>query len=401
MFESANHSSRIEVWVDMANHFLDTETRHDIPLTALRCLDAGWTVAEARDVWRYEVSPAVAFNVWDIAGEWAAWDREWLVHRIERLRAGWDSRPGTARWLRYRIRVHFLHAVWRATERCMELLSGFAPDERRRAAQHLASLARHYFDFCPPDYGALGKRELERVSALYHRSRRNGRRRRTSAGCAGEGRTLTARVDELGRRFGDALNTLGASDRGEAAFRELLARYREPHRHYHTVEHVDACLSWLDWYAGLAERPAEVALALWFHDAVYDPRAGDNEQRSAELARQILRELGTPLDARERIASCVLATRRHEADQHDARLVLDLDLTILAADAATFADFERRIRLEYAHVPAPLFSAGRREILQCLLAREAIYHLPPFRDRLEAGARANLERRVEELARSG
>jgi hypothetical protein len=159
---------RIAVWQAMADHFLDTETRQDIPLTALRCAEAGCTTREARDIWCYEVSPAVAFNVWLVAGEWLAWDPDWLLARIERLRRRWDHCPGTLRWLRYRARVHFMHGVWVAIERCMEALSavdGGAAREQR--ARDLAFLACHAFDFCPEPTSGLDGRTLARLRALH------------------------------------------------------------------------------------------------------------------------------------------------------------------------------------------------------------------------------------------
>jgi hypothetical protein len=160
--------SRIEVWVAMADHFLDTETRHDIPLTALRCVDAGLMIADAKEIWCYEVSRAVGFNAWDKAGEWALWDREWLIERIDRLRRRWDNTPGTARWLRYRIRVHLCHRIWLAIGRCMGILLGVQDSvQRKQVTVDLASLARHYFDFCPDDYSALNEDAIARLRALY------------------------------------------------------------------------------------------------------------------------------------------------------------------------------------------------------------------------------------------
>ena len=152
----------------MADHFLDTETRHDIPLTALRCVQAGLSTAEAGEVWRYEVSPAVGFNVWDVAGEWAAWDRDWLVERIERLRRAWSSRPGTGRWLRYRIRVHLMHGVWQSIERCLAALLEISSSvDREQMARDLAFLAHHYFDFCPRELASLQDAERARIRRLY------------------------------------------------------------------------------------------------------------------------------------------------------------------------------------------------------------------------------------------
>ena len=205
----------------------------------------------------------------------------------------------------------------------------------------------------------------------------------------------------LRARFDAALSGVGVRP-AEAAvaefFTELVRRHGEPHRRYHTLEHVDACLGWLDWYAAHADRPAEVSLALFFHDAVYDPRANDNEARSAALAQARLTALGLEAEAVDRIGAHVLATKAHGAEGGDRQLVVDLDLTILGARRSVYDDFERRIREEYAHVPEPLFRSGRREVLEGFLRRRPIYGVPALADELEAPARANLERRIVELS---
>jgi len=143
-------------------------------------------------------------------------------------------------------------------------------------------------------------------------------------------------------------------------------------------------------------RGANAPIALWFHDAIYDPLAGDNERRSAELARAALTALGVPSAAVDRIAAYVEATERHSATG-DGALVVDIDLTILAARPREFERFEQQIRREYSHVPDALFRAGRRQALERFLLRPHIYQLPQFRDPLERRARDNLERRVAEL----
>ena len=148
----------------MADHFLDTETRHDIPLTALTCVRAGLSTAAACDVWRYEVSPAVAFNLWNVAGEWAAWDCDWLVERIERQR----NRPGMWGAFRYRLRVHCLHGVWQAIERCMDTLWALpSPAEREQWCKDWTFLARHYFDFCPKPLASLAPADRRRIASRY------------------------------------------------------------------------------------------------------------------------------------------------------------------------------------------------------------------------------------------
>jgi hypothetical protein len=170
MIELNEDPRRVEVWEAMAEQFLDTERRHEIPLVALSCLEAGLSVAEARNVWRYEVSPAVWGNAWNPVGEWAGWDRDWLVETIQRERKRWLNRPGLIGWLIYRLRVHFMHSIWRAIELCMSLLLELPPDERARTAWALAGLARHFFDFCPDDPARFDPSARERLRALFPES---------------------------------------------------------------------------------------------------------------------------------------------------------------------------------------------------------------------------------------
>lgn len=153
------------VWLAMADHFLDTETRHDIPLTALRCVEAGLTSEQAQRVWQDDVSPAVGMNLWSVAGEWAGWDRDWLVKRIERRRASWWYGAKRARTLSYWLSLPVNHGEWVAIARCMKLLLGVPCDERQQTARDLELLARFYFDFCPPRSN-LPHAQLARLSEL-------------------------------------------------------------------------------------------------------------------------------------------------------------------------------------------------------------------------------------------
>lgn len=171
----------------------------------------------------------------------------------------------------------------------------------------------------------------------------------------------------------------------------LLACYAEPSRHYHTQQHLAECLALCQQMLQLARQPAEVELALWFHDAVYEPRAHDNEQRSADWARSVLLAAGAQVDVADHVHTLIMATR-HDAvpSDTDAQLVVDIDLAILAAPAERFAEYERQVRAEYAWVPALVFRHKRRAILRQFLARPALYSTPQLRYRLEQSARANI-----------
>lgn len=204
-------------------------------------------------------------------------------------------------------------------------------------------------------------------------------------------------VEGLRTRFDRAAVAAGATCSTDAVFEDLVARYGESHRRYHTLAHIDACLAWLDWFCGSAERAEEVELALWFHDAVYALGDDGNERRSAQLAREHLGALGVSGAVIDRIACHIEATTKHVASGADSTLVVDLDLAILGARPRDFEHFEGQIRREYAHVSEPVYRAARRRVLQGFLSRPEIYGVPSIRAELEASARRNLARRIAQL----
>ena len=192
-----------------------------------------------------------------------------------------------------------------------------------------------------------------------------------------------------------------SSSPASAALRdELVVCYAETHRSYHTLQHLRECIAGLDGVLALAGWPGEVEVALWFHDAVYDVKAHDNEARSADWAKQAMLGAGAPADAARRVHALVMATR-HDAvpESADARLVVDIDLSILGADTGRFDDYEDQVRREYAWVADDVFRARRREVLQRLLDRPALYGTSHFRDRLEQRARKNMQRSLHRLDR--
>ncbi|MDG4806478.1 metal-dependent phosphohydrolase [Micromonospora sp. WMMD1120] len=182
----------------------------------------------------------------------------------------------------------------------------------------------------------------------------------------------------------------------------LLARWREPHRHYHTPTHLAAVLDVVDQHADLADQVDAVRLAAWFHDAVYDPRAtGDaNERDSAALAGSVLGGLGVPAPTVAETRRLVLLTAGHTvaADDQDGALLCDADLAVLAAPPEAYARYAAAIRREYAHVPEPAFRAGRAAVLTGLLALPALFRLPPLAGSWEAAARSNVRRELAALS---
>ena len=191
------------------------------------------------------------------------------------------------------------------------------------------------------------------------------------------------------------------SPRLEALHAEVLARYREPQRHYHTVQHLDECFErWAEIRAH-AEHPAEVELALWFHDAIYDTHRSDNEALSAALALGTALGLGVAEESAQRMSDLILCTRHAvEPQGADAEALIDVDLSILGATPQRFDEYELQVRQEYGWVPEETFRQRRAEILEQFLARRHIYSTEIFRERYEPRARANLARSLAALGRA-
>lgn len=189
--------------------------------------------------------------------------------------------------------------------------------------------------------------------------------------------------------------TLAWSDLGLQApsglIERLVAAYQEPQRHYHSLQHLLECLAHFDQVREQAKHPGELALALWFHDAIYDVKGKSNEQQSADWAVGALDMAGACRATRDRVSQLIMATK-HDAPavEPDQQLLVDIDLAILGAAPQRFAEYDRQVRAEYSWVPSFVYNIKRRAVLKSFLAREYIYNTEHFRARYEAQARMNL-----------
>jgi predicted metal-dependent HD superfamily phosphohydrolase len=173
---------------------------------------------------------------------------------------------------------------------------------------------------------------------------------------------------------------------------DLLRRYAEPHRRYHTTEHLAAVLGHVDELLNEVDDADAVRLAAWFHDAVYDPSRDDNEERSAVLAERMLAETGLPAGTIAEVARLVRLTTTHDPAEGDRNgaVLSDADLAILAAPPDGYAAYAAAVREEYAAVPDELFREGRADVLRSLLALPALFRTASARERWEEAARHNL-----------
>jgi len=185
---------------------------------------------------------------------------------------------------------------------------------------------------------------------------------------------------------------LAATGDPEPAMLHLLHVYQEPQRHYHhTLQHLRECLRLLDESAPRTRDIALVGMALWFHDAIYDVHEHDNERLSADWAIRVLSAAQVTQTTIAEIESLIMVTAHaqfpHTPLEH---LITDIDLAILGASPARFAEYETQIRQEYAWVAPEIYREKRGVILAGFLARPRLYQTPMLYESLEAQARLNL-----------
>lgn len=203
-------------------------------------------------------------------------------------------------------------------------------------------------------------------------------------------------VEEAGSLFGRWLGLarwLGLDEPTAASiFAALRGRYAEDVRAYHTLEHVRQVLDTVERLAPYAENLLAVKLAAWFHDAVYEPGAADNEARSAGYLRAALEPVAVPAAVVEEAARLILLTEGHAAEARDGngRVLLDADLAILGAEPAAYQQYAQAIRREFAHVPEAAYRRGRADVLRRLLQRDPLYYTRPIQEEREARARRNI-----------
>ncbi|MGW2091651.1 DUF4031 domain-containing protein [Promicromonospora sukumoe] len=179
----------------------------------------------------------------------------------------------------------------------------------------------------------------------------------------------------------------------------LVDRWREPHRVYHTTFHLAAALDAFDVVAGESGVPERelwrARLALWFHDAVHDGVAQQDEARSAELVAELLGPLsgaGVTTEDIDETARLVMVTADHDPAPDDVvgGLVSDADLAVLGGSPVVYTRYTHQVRAEYCDVPDPLFRAGRSEVLRTLLAGGPLFRTAPGTTRWQTAAESNL-----------
>jgi predicted metal-dependent HD superfamily phosphohydrolase len=176
---------------------------------------------------------------------------------------------------------------------------------------------------------------------------------------------------------------------------ELAAAYAAPGRHYHNLAHIEDSLAALAHVENLSALEREILFAaIWWHDVVYDATRADNEELSARLAEQHVRE-----DIRQEVGRLIRLTKTHDVPPDDrlGAILISIDLSILGAEPARYDAYAAAIRQEFIHVQEADYRAGRATVLGQFAARPVIFPDAAFAARYDRQARENLARELASL----
>jgi len=195
----------------------------------------------------------------------------------------------------------------------------------------------------------------------------------------------------------------------EKYWKKFNTLYREPQRFYHNFYHISKLHFIFECFKPLIPHKQNFLLALWFHDAIYDPKKPDNEEQSAALFQQFASEAGLDKSQSDEVSKIIMATKKHTIAIEDfkedggyydlitCQMFLDADVQVLAWEDMLYDDYAQRIRREYGHYGDKDYASGRIKVLEGFLDREKIFLTDYFEDAFEAAARENLKREIQNL----
>ena len=186
-------------------------------------------------------------------------------------------------------------------------------------------------------------------------------------------------------------------------FSEIATLYECQGRYYHNLKHIKEVLEIIDNLYSKYKLDASLEFAAWFHDIVYDTQAHNNEEKSAEYARNLLSLLNIPSSTVDKTCRLILTTKHHKASEDDleSQILLDADLAILGSDPQRYREYILGIRQEYAWVKENEYNTKRSQVLQKFLQRARIFSTSELYQQLELIARNNIKTEIIALELPG
>lgn len=146
---------------------------------------------------------------------------------------------------------------------------------------------------------------------------------------------------------------------------QVATAWREPHRHYHTEAHLQKLLhdiADLAQRGDLTQEEKEILqVTAFFHDWVYDVKAHDNEEQSAQVFMQYAEAHPNALAIRD----IILATKDHLSHDRLGRIFCALDMRVVTHSSfAELLEWERQIFKEYQWIDFSMYKIGRLKLLK-------------------------------------
>lgn len=191
---------------------------------------------------------------------------------------------------------------------------------------------------------------------------------------------------------------LGSKNSPQFVYNDLISRYSESHRKYHTLDHIKSCLDEFKQVKTFSQDPLAIEFAIWFHDAVYNTHRKDNEEKSAKLAIKVIKKLKLPKKYISKVTSLILATKHDtEPIDNDEKLICDIDLSSLGLPDDEYEQNSLKIRQEYNWVAKDQYILGRSKVITSFLNKPSIFYTEYFKNKYEKQARHNLLNELERL----
>jgi predicted metal-dependent HD superfamily phosphohydrolase len=204
-------------------------------------------------------------------------------------------------------------------------------------------------------------------------------------------------MDSLEKYFFDlASKYSGKEDLKSALWKEIHTSYTSRKRFYHNLDHLRSMIHELEEVKAEIYDYDAILFSVFYHDIVYSASSKENEEKSAEIARQRLAQLGLSDDFITKVETQILATKKHErSGVPDINYLLDADLSVLGRDWETYSRYITQIRKEYSIYPDLLYKPGRKKVLNHFLGFDEIFKTGHFKKKYESQARENIKKEIE------
>lgn len=150
---------------------------------------------------------------------------------------------------------------------------------------------------------------------------------------------------------------------------DIIKRWNEKHRKYHTISHLEDLIQQINTYNGLSPKEYDMlTLTAIFHDVIYNPRRGDNEVQSAEFFLNHI-AMNKDIPDIQEIATMIRDTKNHTPSTHLSGIFSNMDMSIVRRPYPELLKWEDEISYEYSHLPRIVYVIGRVRFLRQMIKK--------------------------------